>query len=86
MIDKTYMVRFESPEIGALYMSAASAEVDGDNLVLLNSIGEPVAIFLLEIIESWSVLNLSKCTPEGFSELNKWGGSARFRGGSMGID
>jgi hypothetical protein len=80
MIEKTYMVRFETPENSAQYMTAASAKVDGENLVFLNSIGEPVAVFLLEIVESWTLINLSKCAPEGFSELNKWEGSPRLRG------
>jgi hypothetical protein len=61
MIEKTYMVRFETPENSAQYMTAASAKVDGENLVFLNSIGEPVAVFLLEIVESWTLINLSKC-------------------------
>ncbi len=73
MMEKTYMVRFESPEISTQYMTAASAKVDGENLVFLNSIEEPVAIFQLEIVESWTVINLSKCAPEGFSELSRWG-------------
>jgi hypothetical protein len=86
MTDKTYMIRFKSPETSTRYMSAASVEVNGDNLVLLNSVGEPVVIFLLEIVESWTVINLAECAPEGFFELNKWGGSTRFRGAPMKID
>lgn len=71
------MVRFKPPEISAQYMTAASAKVDGESLIFLNSTGEPVAIFQLENVESWTVINLSHCAPEGFSELNRWGGSAR---------
>jgi hypothetical protein len=57
MMERTYMVRFEMPGHSARYMTAASANVDGENLVFLNSVGEPVAIFLLEIVESWTVIN-----------------------------
>jgi hypothetical protein len=33
---------------------AASAEIHGENIVLLNSDGKLVALFLLEIVEIWT--------------------------------
>jgi hypothetical protein len=37
-------------------MIAASAEFHGEHIALLNSRGKLVALFLMEIVESWSVL------------------------------
>jgi hypothetical protein len=87
MTDKTYMVRFKPPEISTQHMSAASAEVYGDHLVFLNSNEETVAFFPLEIVESWTVTNLSQCAPEGFAEfVESGGGSARLGTAPMKID
>ena len=75
MTDKTYTVRFKRAEINTQQLTGASAEVYGDHLVFLNSSGELVALFHLEIVESWTVTNPSKYTPEGFSRLVQCGGS-----------
>lgn len=64
MPDKAYLVRFNPPEISAQHMTAASTDVYGDHLVFLNSKEEPVGIFLLDTVESWTVTNLSKYAPE----------------------
>lgn len=74
MTDKTYIVQFGPPELGTQHMTAASADVYGDHLILLNSNEEAVAIFLLETVESWTVTNPSKFVPEGFREPVEWGG------------
>ena len=37
-------------------VTAASAEIHGEHLVLLDSTGKLAALFLLEIVESWSEL------------------------------
>jgi hypothetical protein len=63
--DKAYMVRFKELEISAQRMNAASVEVYGDHLIFMNAHEKPVAIFLLETVESWTVTDLSKCAPEG---------------------
>lgn len=63
MPDKAYLVQFNPPEMSAQHITAASADVYGDHLVFLNSIEAPVATFLLEIVESWTVTNLSTCVP-----------------------
>lgn len=78
MTDKIYTVRFKQGEINTQHLTGASAEVYGDHLVFLNSSGELVALFYLEIVESWTVTNPSKYTPGGFSELVQCSGSDRL--------
>lgn len=74
MTDKTYIVQFRPPELGTQHMTAASADVYGDHLVLLNPNEESVAIFLLETVESWTVTNPPNFVPEGLCEPVEWGG------------
>jgi hypothetical protein len=55
MTDKTFLIRFKL----ATYLSprpvlAAKAEIRGEHLILLDSGGKLVALFLLEIVDSWS--------------------------------
>jgi hypothetical protein len=55
MADKTFLIRFK----WATYLSprpvlAARAEVRGEHLILLNSENKLAALFLLEIVDSWS--------------------------------
>jgi hypothetical protein len=53
----------------------------------MNADQKPVAIFLLETVESWTVTDLSKCAPEGFfGVVELRGGSARLPTASMEID
>jgi hypothetical protein len=54
MTDKTYLVRFKPPEISTQPVVAERAEIHGEHLVFLNSKGELVALFLMEIVEGWS--------------------------------
>jgi hypothetical protein len=54
MTDKTYLVRFKSPELGNQLVIAQRAEIYDEHLVFLNSKGELAALFLLEIVESCS--------------------------------
>lgn len=56
MADKTFIVRFKRPEISTQPVIAERAEIQGDHLVLLDSKGELAALFLMEIVESWSEL------------------------------
>jgi hypothetical protein len=58
MADKTYLVRFKRPEISTQPVIAASVEFHGEHLVFLDSKGELAALFLLEIVESWSESDL----------------------------
>jgi hypothetical protein len=55
MADKTFLIRFKL----ATYLSprpvlAARAEVQGEHLILLNSQNKLAAMFLLELVDSWS--------------------------------
>ena len=61
MADKRYLVTCKTPGIGTQSVVAASWEVHGECLVFLNSNGELAAMFLLEIVECWSVIYTSKC-------------------------
>jgi hypothetical protein len=54
MSDKVYLFRFKHPELSIRPVIAASAEVHGEHIVLLNSKGKPAALFLAEVVESWS--------------------------------
>jgi hypothetical protein len=56
MTDKTYLVRFKPRELGLKAVIAARAEIHGEHIALLNSKGKLAALFLVEIVESWSVL------------------------------
>jgi hypothetical protein len=77
MADKRYLVRCKTPENSMQSVVAASCEVHGECLVLLNSKGELAAMFLLEIVEGWSVAYMSKSPPERVSELVEWGDSGQ---------
>ncbi len=56
MTEKTYVVRFKDPQLGIQPVIAASAEIHGEHIALLNSKGKLAALFLTEVIESWSEL------------------------------
>jgi hypothetical protein len=53
-MDKTYLIRFKTPALRPQIVIAASAEIQGEHLILLNSRGKLAALFLLEIVESWT--------------------------------
>jgi hypothetical protein len=57
MRDKTYLVRFKESDISPHIVIAASAEIHGDHLIYLRLDGSLAALFMLEIVESWSELN-----------------------------
>lgn len=57
MPDKTHVVRFRHPEVSAQLVAAASAEIQGEHLVL-DSEGKLGALFTMEIVESWTELPL----------------------------
>jgi hypothetical protein len=52
--DKTFIVLFKPPLLTIQHVVAATAEIHGEHLVLLDSEGKLVALFLLEIIQSWN--------------------------------
>jgi hypothetical protein len=56
LADETYIVRFKPPQMGVQFVAASSAEIYGDHIALLNSDRQLVALLLLDIVESWSVV------------------------------
>lgn len=56
LADELYIVRFKPPEIGVELVAASRAEIHGDHIALSNSNGQLVALLLLDIVESWSVV------------------------------
>ena len=56
MTDRAYLVRFKPPEIGLQIVIASRAEFHGEHIVLLDSEGKVAALFMIEMVESWSVL------------------------------
>jgi hypothetical protein len=53
MMDKTFWIRFKPPVLSSQLVIATRAEIQGEHLVLLNSGGKLVALFLLEDLDGW---------------------------------
>jgi hypothetical protein len=53
MADRTFLIRFRSPELSTQHVIAYVAQVQGDHLVLFNAQGKLAALFSLDIVESW---------------------------------
>ena len=86
MAGKRYLVSCKTPELSTQSVVASSCEVYGDRLVFLSSSGELAAVFLLGIVESWSVTYASNCVPERFTEFVEWGDSKSLPTASMKIE
>ena len=56
MSDKAYVIRFKHPQLSIQPVVAASAEIHGEPMALLISKGKLAALFLTEVVESWSEL------------------------------
>jgi hypothetical protein len=54
--DKTYLLQLKPPGFSTRIVVAATAEIHGDHLILLNSRGQLAALFILEMVESWNRL------------------------------
>jgi hypothetical protein len=54
MPDKTYLLQLKPPGFSTRVVIAATAEIHGEHLVLLNSRGQLAALFVLEMVESWN--------------------------------
>jgi hypothetical protein len=54
MPDKTYLIRFNQTDPHYHFVPAANAEIHGEHLVFIRADGSLAALFLLEIVESWS--------------------------------
>jgi hypothetical protein len=57
MTGRTYLVRFKAPDTNPELVVAESTQIHGEHLVFLNSKGDLAALFLLEVVESWSELS-----------------------------
>ena len=58
MPNKLYIVRFRPAEIDFQPVVAASVEIQEEHLVLLDAKGKLAALFLLELVESWTELSI----------------------------
>jgi hypothetical protein len=56
MVDQTYLVTLGPSSRALQGVFAATAEVRGNHLVFVDAKGSVAALFLLELVESWSVL------------------------------
>jgi hypothetical protein len=56
MSDKTYLIRFKHPGLSMQSVIAANAEIHGEHIALLNSKGKLAALFLTDVVGSWSEL------------------------------
>jgi hypothetical protein len=57
MSEKSYIVKFKRGEISVQPVVATSVEIQGDNLVFLNSEGRLTALFFLEMVQSWNEIS-----------------------------
>jgi len=58
MSDIEYLIRFKGTDLPPVLVTAASVEFHGENLVFVKSDGTLAALFVLEIVESWSEIKL----------------------------
>ena len=56
MTDRTFIVRFKPRQLSTQPVIATDAEIHAEHLVLLNSTGKLAALFLMEVVESWTEL------------------------------
>jgi hypothetical protein len=58
MPNKAYLIRFKGADLQPDLVIAENIEFHGEHLVFLRSDGTLAALFVLEIVESWSEVNL----------------------------
>jgi hypothetical protein len=54
MTEKKFLIRFKPLDLSPHVVIAANAEIHGEHLVFLRSDGCLAALFVLEVVESWS--------------------------------
>ena len=54
MAGKAYLVRLKRSDLATQLVVASCAEIHGEHLVFLRPDGSLAALFVLEIVESWS--------------------------------
>ena len=57
-MDKAYVIRFKPAGLGTQFVTAASVEIHDEHIVLMDSRGKLAALFMTEIVESWSEIPL----------------------------
>ncbi len=57
MANKIYQVIFKEFDMGSQFVIAESAQIHGEHLVFLDADDKLAALFLLDIIESWSLVD-----------------------------
>jgi hypothetical protein len=62
MPDKTYLIRFKKTYLHSDFVIAANGEIQGEHLVFLRSDGSLAALFLQEIVECWSEVDLLRAS------------------------
>ena len=58
MPDKNYLVRFTNSNLAPQLVRAATVQIHGEHLVFLLSDGKLSALFLFEIVEDWSEIDI----------------------------
>lgn len=58
MADKTFIVRFKQPDLAIQPVVAERAEFQAEHLVLIDAQGRLAALFVLDVIESWSEVDV----------------------------
>jgi hypothetical protein len=58
MPDTAYLVRFKGTDLPPELVTARNVEFHGEHLIFLRSDGTLAALFVLEIVESWSEVEL----------------------------
>jgi len=53
MSEKAYVVRFKNPGLTTEFVTAATAEIHGEHLALVNSEGKLATLFYMGVVESW---------------------------------
>ena len=58
MASKTYVVKFKLPALGVVHtVIASTVEIHDEHLIFCDSEGKLAALFLLEVVESWSEIS-----------------------------
>lgn len=60
MTDRTFIVRFKPRQLSTQPVIAVDAEIHAEHIVLLDSTGKLAALFLMEVVESWTELPIRR--------------------------
>jgi hypothetical protein len=69
MPGKSCLIRFKQSNLTTDLVFASSAEIHGEHLVFLHADGSLAALFLLELVESWSEIEFQKQFTRRYSGL-----------------